>query len=214
LTKPPLTHKITLVVATGNRAKFKEIAELLRGLDVRIVPLDRVGPVEVPPESGHSFQENARIKAEAVANATGCLALADDSGLEVDALGGGPGVLSARFGGPGKTDADRYHLLLEKLTGVPPERRTARFRCVIAVAEPGGAVHFAHGTCEGWITAAPRGMHGFGYDPVFEVVSLGRTLAEIGSDAKNRLSHRAQAVHAARAIIERILGMRRAPVKE
>ena len=214
MTNPPLTHKITLVVATGNLAKYKEIAALLQGLPVRIVPLDRVGPVEVPPESGRSFQENARIKAVAVADATGCLALADDSGLEVDALGGEPGVRSARFGGPGKTDADRYRLLLDKLIGIPPERRTARFRCAIAVAEPRGAVHFADGTCEGRIAIGPRGAHGFGYDPVFEIVSLGRTLAEVEPDVKNRLSHRAKAVHGARAILERLLSARAATEKD
>jgi XTP/dITP diphosphohydrolase len=205
LTNPPLTHKITLVVATGNRGKFNEIAELLRGLDVVIVPLDRVGRVEVPPESGDSFQENARLKAVAVSAAVGHLTLADDSGLEVDALGGEPGVLSARFGGPGKTDADRYHLLLDKLIGIPPARRTARFRCVVALAEPVGRVHFTEGTCEGRIALAPRGSHGFGYDPVFEVPALGKTLAEVGPEIKNRLSHRAQAVAKMRAIIQTIL---------
>jgi XTP/dITP diphosphohydrolase len=205
LTNPPLTHKITLLVATGNRAKFNEISALLRGSDVRIVPLDRVGPVEVPPESGDSFQENARLKAVAVARATGYLTLADDSGLEVDALGGKPGVLSARFGSPGTTDVERYQLLLDKLIGIPPERRTARFRCVVAVAEPGGPVHFAEGTCEGRIVATPRGAHGFGYDPVFEVLSLRRTLAEVGPDVKNLVSHRAQAMRGARAILERLL---------
>jgi XTP/dITP diphosphohydrolase len=205
LTNLPPTHKITLVVASGNRAKYKEIAALLRGLDVRIVPLDRVGPVRVPPEGGASFLENARCKAVTVATATGRVALADDSGLEVDALGGAPGVLSARFGGPGKTDAERCRLLLDKLRGVPPDRRTARFRCVIAVAEPGGAVHFSEGTCEGRITDTPRGSRGFGYDPVFEVPSLGRTLAEVGPSVKNRLSHRAQAVRGVRAILKRIL---------
>ena len=214
LTKAPLTHKITLVIATGNRAKFNEIAALLRGLDVRIVPLDRVGPVEVPPESGDSFQENARLKAVAVARATGYLTLADDSGLEVDALGGEPGVLSARFGGPGKTDIERYHLLLDELVGIPPDRRTARFRCVVAVAEPGGATHFAEGTCEGRIVETPRGANGFGYDPVFEVLSLKRTLAEVGPDLKNRLSHRAQAMRGARAILERLLASWNATVKD
>ena len=214
LTNPTPTHKITLVIATGNRAKFKEIAALLQGLDVRIVPLARVGPVEVPPESGDSFQENARLKAVAVAAAAGYVTLADDSGLEVDALGGEPGVLSARFGGPGKTDVDRYQLLLEKLRGIPPERRTARFRCVVAVAEPSGPVHFSEGTCEGRITVAPRGAHGFGYDPVFEVLSLGRTLAEVGPDVKNRLSHRAQAVRGVRAILDRLRTSRNATVKD
>lgn len=178
------------------------------------MPLDRVGPVEVPPEGGASFLENARLKAVAVATATGCMALADDSGLEVDALGGEPGVLSARFGGPGKTDAERYRLLLDKLIGVPPERRTARFRCVVAVAEPGGPVHFSEGMCEGRITDTPRGSHGFGYDPVFEVPSLGRTLAEVGLDVKNRLSHRAQAVRGAGAILERIISSQGATAED
>ena len=121
MTNQPLTHKITLVIATGNRGKFKEIAELLQGMNADIVPLDRVGPVEVPPESGDSFQENARLKAVAVAAALRRWVLADDSGLEVDALGGAPGVLSARFGGPGKTDAERCDLLLDKLIGIASE---------------------------------------------------------------------------------------------
>jgi len=205
LTKQPLTHKITLVIATGNRGKFKEFAELLQGLDADIVPLDRVGPVEVPPESGDSFQENARLKAVAASTALGAWVLADDSGLEVDALGGAPGVLSARFGGPGKTDAERYGLLLEKLIGVPPERRTARFRCVVALAEPGGKVHVAEGTCEGRIALMPRGVQGFGYDPIFEVPALGKTLAEVGPKIKNRVSHRSQAVAKMRVILQTLL---------
>jgi XTP/dITP diphosphohydrolase len=205
LTKTPPTHRISLVIATGNRGKFNEIAALLEGLKVRIVPLDRAGPVEVPPEGGDSFQENARVKAVTVARATGHLSLADDSGLEVDALGGAPGIFSARFGGTDLTDSDRCRLLLDKLIGVPPARRTARFRCVVAVAEPGGAVHLTSGTCEGRIATGPLGSHGFGYDPIFEVPALGRTLAEVGSDVKNRVSHRAQAIRAAREILERLL---------
>jgi XTP/dITP diphosphohydrolase len=205
LTNQPLTHKITLVIATGNPGKFKEIAELLQGMDVDIVPLDRVGPVEVPPESGDSFQENARLKAVAVAAALRRWVLADDSGLEVDALGGAPGVLSARFGGPGKTDAERCDLLLDKLIGISSERRTARFCCVVALAEPGGRVHLTEGTCEGRITSAPRGFHGFGYDPVFEIPVLGKTLAEVGPEIKNRLSHRSQAVAKMRAILQSLL---------
>jgi XTP/dITP diphosphohydrolase len=205
LTNNPLAHRITLVIATGNRGKYSEIAALLQGLDALLVPLDRVGLVEVPPESGESFQENARCKAEFVARAVGRLALADDSGLEVDALGGQPGVMSARFGGPGKTDADRNRLLLSKLEGIPPERRTARFRCVVAIADPNGLVSVVDGACEGRITLEPRGDYGFGYDPIFEVPSLGRTLAEIGSDVKNRLSHRAKAIAKARTILEEFL---------
>ena len=205
LTNQPLTHKITLVIATGNRGKFKEFAELLQGLNIDIVPLDRVGPVEVPPESGDSFQENARLKAVAVAAALRRWVLADDSGLEVDALGGAPGVLSARFGGPGKTDAERCDLLLDKLIGIASERRTARFRCVVALAEPGGRVHFAEGACEGRIASAPRGSHGFGYDPVFEIPALGKTMAEVRPEIKNRLSHRSQAVAKMRGILQTLL---------
>lgn len=198
-----------LVIATGNPGKFNEIAALLEGLDFLLMPLDRVGPIEVPPEGGESFQENACRKAEAVAQALGHLALADDSGLEVDALGGEPGVRSARLGGPEATDAERMALLLEKLRDLPPERRTARFRCVIAIAEPGGPVHVAEGTCGGRIALAPRGSYGFGYDPIFEIPSLGKTLAEVDAETKNRLSHRAQAVAGAREILRGILAARR-----
>jgi XTP/dITP diphosphohydrolase len=171
-------------------------------LDVLLRPLDRI---ELPPESGESFQENACIKATAVARATGCLALADDSGLEVDALGGEPGVLSARYGGPTATDADRNRLILERLRGVPKERRTARFRCVIAIADPQGQVRVSEGICEGRITQAPRGSSGFGYDPIFEIPSLGKTVAEVAPEVKNRLSHRAKAMACARATLEGML---------
>jgi XTP/dITP diphosphohydrolase len=194
-----------LLVATSNRGKFKEICALLDGLEIVLVPLDRTMAAAMPPESGDSFQENARIKAEAAARLGGNLALADDSGLEVDALGGRPGVMSARFGGPGKTDADRCRLLLDKLIGVPPERRTARFRCVVAVADPSGRTQFSEGVCEGRITQAPRGAGGFGYDPVFEIPTLGKTLAEVEPEVKNRLSHRAQALVRARAVLDAFL---------
>jgi XTP/dITP diphosphohydrolase len=205
LTNMGRTHKMRLLIATGNRGKFEEICALLEGLEVLLVPLDRNLAMSMPPESGDAFQENARIKAEAAARLSRSVALADDSGLEVDALGGQPGVLSARFGGPGNTDADRCRLLLDKLAGIPLDRRAARFRCVVAVAEPSGRVQFAEGVCEGRITEAPRGAQGFGYDPVFEVPTLGRTLAEVGPEIKNRLSHRAQAVVKARAILETLL---------
>jgi XTP/dITP diphosphohydrolase len=205
LTNASPTHRITLVIATGNCGKFNEIAALLSGVDACIVPLDRVGPIEVPPESGDSFQENARRKAVGVARGTGYVSLADDSGLEVDALGGRPGVWSARFGGPGKTDAERNALLLDRLAGVCPGNRGARFRCAVAVADPRGAVHVTEGVCEGRIALVPRGEQGFGYDPVFEIPALGKTLAEMDSETKGRLSHRGQAIRAAREILERLL---------
>jgi len=197
--------RITLVIATSNPGKFNEIASLLHGLGVLLLPLDRVGPIEVPPESGESFQENAGLKAAAVARASGQLALADDSGLEVDALGGQPGVRSARFGGPQATDAERNRQLLKMLRGIPAERRTARFCCVVAIAEAQGPTRFAEGICEGRIALAPRGTGGFGYDPVFEIPSLGKTFAELDPEIKNRLSHRAKAMASARVILQEIL---------
>lgn len=201
-------HRIALVIATGNPGKFKEIATLLQGVGVVPLPLDRVGPIEVPPESGESFQENAGRKAEAVARASGQPALADDSGLEVDILGGQPGVRSARFGGPQATDGDRNARLLEMLRDIPMERRTARFRCVVAIAEPEGPLRFAEGICEGRIALAPRGTRGFGYDPIFEVPSLGKTFAELDLEVKNRISHRAKAMAGARVILREILAGR------
>lgn len=203
--RDPLPTITPLVIATRNRGKYEEILALLKGLRVLLVPLDRAGPVEVPPEGGDSFQENARRKAAAVAAVTGRLALADDSGLVVDALGGEPGVRSARFGGPSLRDAQRNQLLLARLRGIPTERRTARFCCAVAIAEPGGRLWVTDGTCEGRIVSAPRGENGFGYDPIFEVPALGRTLAELDPEAKNRVSHRAQALGQARAILEGLL---------
>ncbi len=194
MTKPALTHRITLVIASANRGKLREIEAILQQAPVLLVPLDRFGPMEMPPESGDSFQENARCKARHVAASVQQYALADDSGLEVDALGGQPGVRSARYGGPGLTDADRNHLLLRALDGVPLEQRRARFRCAVALASPAGHVTVAEGTCEGRIGLAPRGANGFGYDPVFEVPALGATLAELPAAAKDRFSHRAQAL--------------------
>ncbi len=205
MTKRGPIHRITLVIATNNPGKFKEIVALLGDLDVLLLPLDRI---DVPPESGESFQENAGLKAVAVARASGQFALADDSGLEVDALGGQPGIHSARFGGPQATDADRYRLILERLEGVRTEQRAARFRCVAAIAEPHGATRFAEGICEGRIALAPRGTGGFGYDPIFEIPSLGKTFAELEPAVKNRLSHRAKAMMGARAILKEILAGR------
>lgn len=188
------------------------MATLLAGVDALIVPLDRVGPLPpMPPEGGDSFQENARRKAEAVARASGHLALADDSGLEVDALGGQPGVLSARFGGPQATDAERNARLLKLLRELPPDRRTARFRCAVAIAEPRGSVQVAEGVCEGRIALEPRGTRGFGYDPIFEIPSLGMTFGELDPEVKNRLSHRGQAIAKARTILEAVLSRGVAP---
>lgn len=187
---------ITLLVATHNKGKLREYRDLLRDVPARLVYLDEVGIHEEVPETGATFEENAVQKARAYARLSGLLTLADDSGLEVDALGGAPGVHSARYAGLNASDEDRIRKLLAELEGVPPEKRTARFRCVIAVATPEGEVVTAEGTVEGFIADAPRGHHGFGYDPVFYLPERGCTMAELPPEEKNRISHRARAAQA------------------
>ncbi|MCA9969083.1 MAG: non-canonical purine NTP pyrophosphatase, partial [Anaerolineales bacterium] len=175
----------TLLVATHNQGKVAEFAEMLADMDVAWLSLDDVGVTEDVPETGATFRENALLKAEAYARMTGLLTLADDSGLEVDALDGAPGVLTARYGGPGLTHAQRYERLLQNLAGVPAARRTARFRCVIALVGPDGTLlGEAEGTCEGQIAPAPAGTGGFGYDPVFWLPDRGRTMAQLDSKQK------------------------------
>jgi XTP/dITP diphosphohydrolase len=197
---------IKLLVATNNPGKVREYEVLLRGLPLTLTyPAQEGIDIEVE-ETGSTFAENACLKAAAYARASGLLTLADDSGLEVDALGGEPGTRSARYAGKGASDEDRYRLLLSKLKGVPWERRTARFRCVIAVARPQGEVRIAEGTCEGVIAFEPRGEHGFGYDPVFYMAERGQTMAELELEVKNRISHRARAAEGARRILHELLG--------
>jgi XTP/dITP diphosphohydrolase len=199
---------IKLLVATNNSGKIREYEALLEELPdgVEITFPAREGLDLDVEESGQTFEENACLKAEAYATASGLPALADDSGLEVDALGGSPGVYSARYGGPGASDEDRYRKLLAALDGVPAGRRSARFRCVVALALPGGPVRTAEGRCEGQIGFTPRGEHGFGYDPVFVVEGHGgQTLAELDPERKNRISHRAQALKAARPELQAML---------
>lgn len=159
-------------------------------------------------EDGSSFHENAGKKAEAAATRLGVPALADDSGIMIEALGGEPGVHSARFGGLHLSDAERNLLVLSRMRGVPPERRTARFVCVIALALPDGTVRFAEGTCEGVIADEPRGVNGFGYDPIFLVPGLKRTMAELSPMEKNSISHRARALEKARGILHGLLRRR------
>jgi XTP/dITP diphosphohydrolase len=193
---------VKLLVATNNSGKVKEYKDLLAGLPLELTyPAQEGLDIEVA-ETGGSFAENATLKATAYARASGLLTLADDSGLEVDALGGEPGIRSARYAGSGASDEKRYQLLLEKLQGVPWEERTARFRCVIAVVTPEGQIHTAEGTCEGIIALVPKGEHGFGYDPVFYFPEYGMTMAELPPETKNRISHRARAMQGAREILE------------
>jgi len=195
-----------LLIATRNQGKLREYEALLTGLGLELVDLTEAGIALEVEERGATFEENAVLKARAYAQASGLLTLADDSGLQVDALGGEPAIRSARYDGHGGSDEDRYWLLLRHLEGVPEQERRARFRCVIAIATPGGEVHTAEGTCEGRIAFQPRGSHGFGYDPVFFVLEYGCTMAQLPPELKNRISHRARAAEGAREILPQVLG--------
>ena len=186
-----------LLIATHNAGKLRELAELLGGIPYQLVSLSDVGIVEDVEETGQTFEENATLKAETYRDLSGLPTLADDSGLEVDALDGEPGVRSARYAGEDATDADRVALLLRNLADAPSEERTARFRCIIAVAAPGQRTRLYDGACEGLIVNEPRGDNGFGYDPVFLVSGEGLTMAELSSERKNAVSHRAVAARKA-----------------
>lgn len=205
-----------LLLATRNRGKVREFGQLFSGIaGLQLLSLDDVADVPEVIEDGTTFEHNARKKALEVARATGMLVLSDDSGLEVDALGGRPGVFSARYAGPGATDDDNNQKLIAELeaSGVPDERRTARYRVVLALAEPQGplaaAPHLEQGTCEGRILRAPRGEHGFGYDPYFEPQGAVRSMAELAPEEKNRISHRAQAAAAMRRFLASYLQQQR-----
>ncbi|WP_027355730.1 XTP/dITP diphosphatase [Desulfofundulus thermocisternus] len=190
-----------LVLATRNPGKVRELSQLLSPLGYEVLSLEHFPGVPEVVEDGATFRDNAVKKATAVARHTGQLALADDSGLEVDYLGGAPGVHSARFAGEGHDDRANNEKLLRLLAGVPPEKRTARFRCVVAVATPEGKVFTTEGTCEGVIAEEPRGEGGFGYDPLFYVPSCGKTFAELDPEVKNRISHRGRALALMREIL-------------
>ncbi len=189
--------KRRIVLASSNPGKLRELQSLLPS-EVEVVSAAEAG-VTLPPETGSTFAENALLKARAAAQQSGLIAIADDSGLEVDALGGEPGVRSARYAGPRASDADNIALLLKRLEGVPEGRRTARFRAVVALAAPDGSEFLGEGVLEGQIVLAPRGQGGFGYDPVFQPLGENRTVAEMTLEEKNRVSHRARAL---RQVIE------------
>lgn len=192
---------VRLFLATNNPGKVREYRELFQGVPFTITtPASENMEGEVD-ETGSTFEENALLKARHFAQASGLLTLADDSGLEVDALNGEPGIRSARYGGPGLTDEQRVTLLLSETSEVPWEQRTARFRCVIALVWPSGDEATVEGSCEGYIAHEPKGTNGFGYDPVFFYPDLDRTFAELDSAIKHRLSHRGQA---ARKAVERL----------
>ena len=195
----------TIVLASGNAGKIREIGEMLADLDYRIVPQTEFG-VPDADETGPNFVENAILKARNASRHTGLPAIADDSGLEVDALGGAPGVQSARYAGADTTDAANVEKLLTALRDVPDAERTARFRCVMVyLRKPDDPMPvIAQGTWEGSIARAPRGSNGFGYDPVFIVPDHRCTSAELPPHEKNRLSHRGQALHALADLLRRL----------
>lgn len=195
-----------LLVATHNQGKVAEYADILRHLGIDWLTLDEAGVKDEVDETGSTFHENAVLKAVAYARQAGLLTLADDSGLVVDALGGEPGVLTARYGGPGLSAAERYQRLLRHLNGVPAEQRTARFCCVVALVAPNGTLlGTAEGVCEGVIALEPAGAGGFGYDPVFYLPERGLTMAQLPPAEKHRVSHRGRAAQAIEPLLRESL---------
>ena len=192
-----MTSRPRLLVATRNHGKLRELSDLLGSVPFELVSLADAGIEVDVEETGHTFEDNAVLKAETYRDLSGMLTLADDSGLEVDALGGEPGVRSARYAGPDATDSDRIQLLLKNLQSTPEATWAAQFTCVIAIASPGEETRLFPGSCRGRIVREPRGENGFGYDPVFLFPDLGLTMAELTPEQKNEVSHRALAVRKA-----------------
>jgi len=193
-----------LLLATFNPGKIKEYRLLLDSLGCEITTLSKEGIAEVVIESGNSYEENARLKAVTYARLSRLIALADDSGLEVDALNGEPGIKSARFAGEAATDADRVRALLARLRSVPWEKRTACFKCVIVVATPDGQLRVCYGECHGIIALEAKGKNGFGYDPIFFLPEIGKTMAELSLAMINQISHRARASQKARQVLQEL----------
>lgn len=199
-----------LLIASTNRGKLREIQAVLSDLALDLILPADLGLNLTVAETGATYAENAALKARAYCQAGGLLTLADDSGLEVDALNGAPGLHSARFSPlPGATDADRRALLLDALAPLPTPAGMpgwpAHFHCTVAIAQPSGAVHFTEGRCDGFIITEERGHGGFGYDPVFCIPEYGATMAELPSEIKNRISHRARALQAALPILQELI---------
>lgn len=194
-----------LLIATHNTHKFRELAAILSDIPYTLVSLATEGITLKVKETGKTYAENAALKAKTYAAISGLLTLADDSGLEVEALDGEPGLCSARYAGEEATNPQRIAKLLRRLEGVPWEKRQARFICVIAIATPQGDVHLFEGVCKGIIAFTAKGEHGFGYDPIFYLPEYGCTMAELPEEAKNRISHRGQAGQAAARWL-RVLG--------
>lgn len=195
-----------LLLGTNNGAKVREYQSLLPNIPYDLVTMAEAGITTEVEEVGGSLEENARLKATALSKESQLLTLADDSGLEVDALGGEPGPLSARYAGEGASDKDRIGYLLSRMEGIPWDKRTARFRCVIAIASPEGEIELCSGECPGIIAFEPRGSRGFGYDPAFYLPELNMTMAELPLEEKNKVSHRGQAARKASAVLLRRAG--------
>jgi XTP/dITP diphosphohydrolase len=193
-----------LLLASQNAGKLAEMRQLVAGLPFRVVSPREVGIHDAPDETGATFCENAALKARHYSTRSGLLAVADDSGISVDALGGEPGLHSSRFGGPGASDADRNRLLLAKLAGLPEERRGARFTSCVALAQGDALLFEATESVEGRIAEEPRGPNGFGYDPIFFYPPFGRTFGEVPAEQKDRVSHRGKAFARLRAFLARL----------
>ena len=193
-----------LLLATSNPGKIREYRSLLNDLGYQITTLAEAGITKVVTESGNNYEQNARLKAITYTKLSQLTALADDSGLEVDALNGEPGVKSARFAGEAATDAERVNLLLAKLNGVPWEQRRAHFKCVIVIATPQGQSEICYGECRGMIALEAKGENGFGYDPIFFLPKIGKTMAELPLATKNKISHRARASQKARQVLQQL----------
>lgn len=207
---------LSILVATTNRGKLAELLAIFADLPIKLLPLSQVLP-DLPPiiEDGATFVDNALIKARTASEAAMMVTLAEDAGLEVDALAGRPGVRSARFAKEGATDSENNAALLAALEEIDDEHRTARFRCTMVLLDPWNEAQpevICEGRCEGTIARQARGAGGFGYDPLFIVKGDGRTMAELGDDEKNRISHRAEAARAMRPVLEALIENRRATV--
>jgi XTP/dITP diphosphohydrolase len=197
-----------LLLATSNKGKITEYRQILSGLPYEFVSLKDVGITSDVKEDYPTYRENALHKAQSYAEMSGLMTLADDSGLEVDALGGEPGVLSARYAGENATDKDRVGLLLSNLKDIPLEKRTAKFVCVIALTLPAGKSELYYGECSGLITFEPMGKNGFGYDPVFYFPAQEKTMAELPPEIKNRVSHRGKAAGGVYKALKKYAGMK------
>lgn len=193
-----------LLLATTNRGKIREICHLLQNVPFDVVIPDDLGIDLTIKEDKPSYKENAQLKAEAYSNASGLITLADDSGLEVDALNGEPGIRSARYAGKNAGDQNRIEYLLARLRDVPQGERTARFVCIIAITIPGGKTLLCQGECQGVITLEAKGENGFGYDPIFYFPELEKTMAELTLEQKSQVSHRGKAVKEASRLLQKL----------